>query len=242
MARAAERRRDYLGAAELYLDEGNRRHALELFQKARAWRRAADLALDEGRDDDAAGLLRRSGGRDLAEAARLYRSLGDRESATRCDRELAEWLAGHGHITEAIEAWLRAGEPQRALRAARLALDEGRLADTDSAFAAARRAAQDTRDHETLARLFEARGRVAPAAVAWREAGNNERAAINFRRAGRLDEAADAEGAAGRPKEAAQLRMRQLKEMREQLRLIRARGMADTPESERSEAPDPAGE
>jgi tRNA A-37 threonylcarbamoyl transferase component Bud32 len=233
LARAAERRRDYLGAAELYLEEGNRRHALELFQKARAWRRAAELALESGHDSDAAAMLRRAGGRDLAEAARLYRSLGDREAAVRCDRDLAEWLAGHGHIAEAIESWLRAGDPQRALRVARLAIDEGRLRTTDSAFAAARRAARDTHDHQTLARLFEAEGAWRQAAVAWREAGENERAAANFRRAGRLEEAADAEGAAGRPKEAAQLRMQQLREMREQLRLARARGAADTPDGER---------
>jgi predicted Ser/Thr protein kinase len=233
MARAAERRRDFLGAAELYLEEGQRKRALELFQKARAWRRAAELAAELGFEAEAASLLRRSGGRDLAEAARLYRALGDRESAIRCDGDLAEWLSRHEHVAESIEAWLRAGEPQRALRSARLALDEGRLRPSDSAFAAARRAAQDTHDHQTLARLFEAEGDWRRAALAWREAGENARAAANFRRAGRLDEAADAEGAAGRPREAAQLRMRQLRELQDKLRLTRARGDAHTPENER---------
>lgn len=233
MARAAERRRDFLGAAELYLEEGQRKRALELFQKARAWRRAAELAAELGLEAEAASLLRRSGGRDLAEAARLYRTLGDRESAIRCDGDLAEWLSRHEHVAEAIEAWLRAGEPQRALRSARLALDESRLRPSDSAFAAARRAAQDTHDHQTLARLFEAEGDWRRAALAWREAGENARAAANFRRAGRLDEAADAEGAAGRPREAAQLRMRQLRELQDKLRLTRARGDAHTPENER---------
>jgi len=233
MARAAERRHDYLGAAELYLEDGSPRRALDLFQKARAWRRAADLAAELGLEADAASLLRRSGGRDLAEAARRYRALGDRESAIRCDGDLAEWLARNGHVAEAIESWLRAGEAQRALRTARLALDEGRLRPSDSAFAAARRAAQDTHDHQTLARLFEAEGAWRRAALAWREAGDNARAAANFRRAGRLDEAADAEGAAGRPKEAAQLRMRQLRELQDQLRLSRARGDDQSPEGER---------
>jgi predicted Ser/Thr protein kinase len=233
MARAAEHRRDFLGAAELYLEEGQRKRALELFQKARAWRRAAELAGELGLEAEAASLLRRSGGRDLADAARLYRKLGDRESAIRCDGDLAEWLSRHEHVAEAIEAWLRAGEPQRALRAARLALDEGRLRPSDSAFTAARRAAQDTHDHQTLARLFEAEGAWRRAALAWREAGDNARAASNFRRAGRLDEAADAEGAAGRPREAAQLRMRQLRELQDRLRLTGARDDVLTPENER---------
>ena len=233
MARAAERRRDYLGAAELYLEDGNRKRAFDLFQKARAWRRAAELAGELGLEAEAASLLRRSGGRDLAEAARRYRALGDREAAVRCDGDLAEWLARHEHVAEAIEAWLRAGESQRALRTARLALDEGRLRPSDSVFAAARRAAQDTHDHQTLARLFEAEGAWRRAALAWREAGDNARAAANFRRAGRLDEAADAEGAAGRPKEAAQLRMRQLRELQDRLQLTRARGDDQSPEGER---------
>ena len=68
--RAPQRRRDFLGAAELYLEEGQRKRALELFQKARAWRRAAELASELGLEAEAASLLRRAGGRDLAEAAR----------------------------------------------------------------------------------------------------------------------------------------------------------------------------
>ena len=95
------------------------------------------------------------------------------------------------------------------------------------------KAAQETHDHPTLARLFEAQGDWRRAALSWRAAGDNSRAATNFRRAGRLDEAAAAEGAAGRPREAAQLRIRQLHELRERLRVIRARGSADTPEGDR---------
>lgn len=233
MARAAERRRDYLGAAELHLEDGSHRRALELFKKARAWRRAADLAIQLGLEADAAALMRRSGGRDLAEAARLFRSIGDRDSAVTCDSDLAQWLTQQEHFAEAIEVWLRAGNPGRALRTTRLALDEGRLRPLDSTFAAARRAAQDTRDHETLARLHEAEGAWHRAAFAWREAGDHVRAAANFRRAGRLEEAAESEGAAGRPKQAVQLRLRQLRELQEQLRLTSVRGGGDSPESKR---------
>ncbi len=231
MARAAERRRDYLGAAELYLEDGSHRRALDLFKKARAWRRAADLAVRLHLDEEAAALMRRAGGRNLAEAARLYRSIGDRESAINCDGDLAQWLIQQGHFAEAIEVWLRAGNPVRALRTTRLALDEGRLRPSDSTFAAARRAAQDTRDHETLARLHEAESSWHQAAFAWREAGDHVRAAANFRRAGRLEEAAESAGAAGRPKQAVQLRMRQLREIQERLRQSTIRGDGDNPES-----------
>ena len=236
MARAAERRRDYLGAAELYLEDGQRRRALELFRKARSWRQAADLAVELGMREEAAGLLRRSGGRDLSEAARMYRSLGNRDAAVTCDHDLAQWLMTQGHYPEAIEVWLRAGNAKRALRTARLALDEGRLRPSDSTFAAARRAAQENGDHTTLARLYEEEGEWHRAAFAWREAGDHERAAANFRRSGRLEEAAEEEGAAGRPKQAAQLRIRQLRELRERLRLNTARGDSESPETRQLKA------
>jgi len=233
MAHAAERRNDYLGAAELYLEEGQQRRALSLFRKARAWKRAAEIATELGLDREAATLMRRSGGRDLADAARLFRSLGDRAEAVKCDHDLAEWLTAQGHYAEAIEVWLRAGESHRALRITQLALSEGRLRPSDSTFVAARRAAQDTQDHATLARLYEAESAWHRAAIAWREGGDHEQAAANFRRAGRLEEAAQSEGAAGRPKQAAQLRIRQLRELQEKLRLLRARNDQDSPETTR---------
>jgi len=233
MARAAERRKDYLGAAELYLQEGSQRRAMDLFRKARAWERASKVAIGLGLENEAAGLLRRAGGRSLAEAARYYRKLGDREAALKCDVGLAEWFMGEGRYVEAIEVWLRAGDPQRALRATHVALSETRLNPSQSAFRAARRAAEDTRDHQTLAQLYEVEGAWQAAAYSWREAGNNERAAQNFRRAGRLDEAAESEEAAGRPKAAAQLRLRQLKDLQDRLRLSRATGDSHTPETKR---------
>jgi tRNA A-37 threonylcarbamoyl transferase component Bud32 len=233
MARAAERRKDYLGAAELYLQEGSPRRAMDLFRRARAWDRAAKVAIELGLETEAAGLLRRAGGRSLAEAARYYRKLGDREAALRCDHDLAEWLVGEGQYVEAIEVWLRAGDPQRAIHATHIALSETRLNPSHPAFRAARRAAEDTRDHRTLARLYEVEGSWQAAGYSWREAGEHERAARNFRRAGRLDEAAAAEDAAGRPKAAAQLRLRQLKDLQDRLRLSSSKGDSQTPETKR---------
>jgi tRNA A-37 threonylcarbamoyl transferase component Bud32 len=224
MARNLIRRRDYYGAAEIYLQLERPRRALDLFKKGRAWSQAARVALDLGNQEEAAALLRRAGARHLAEAARLYRQLGDRQSAIRCDHDLAEWLTSDGHFDEAIEAWLRAGEPERALRAANVALSENRLQPSHSAFAAAVRAAEETDDQRTLALLHEAEGDWKPAAYAWREAGDDGRAAEDFRKANLLEEAARSEAAAGRPREAAQLRLRQLKQLQDRLRVNQARG------------------
>jgi tetratricopeptide (TPR) repeat protein len=233
LARNLIRRRDYYGAAEIYLQAGSRRRALELFQKGRAWERASRVALDMGEDEEAAALLRRAGGRHLAEAARLYRHRGDRKAALRCDHDLAEWLTSEGYFEEAIEAWLRAGEPDRALRASSVALSEHRLQPSHPAFPAARRAAEETNDHRTLAQLYEAEGNWEAAAYAWREADEHGRAGENFRRASLLDEAARSESAAGRPREAAQLRLRQLRHLQEKLRVNEATGVSKTPETDR---------
>jgi serine/threonine-protein kinase len=224
MARNLTRRRDFYGAAEIYLQLERPNRALELFKKGRAWSRAAKVALDLGKQEEAAALLRRAGGRHLAEAARLYRQLGDRRSAMRCDHDLAEWLTSDGHFDEAIEVWLRAGEPERALRAANVALSEKRLQPSHQSFAAALRAAEETQDQRTLALLFEAEGNWKAAAYAWREAGDHSRSAEDFRKTDLLDEAARSEAAAGRPREAAQLRLRQLRQLQDQLRVTQISG------------------
>jgi len=233
MARTLERRRDFLGAAEIYLQAGDSRRALRLFEKGRAWHRAARVALDMGKEEAAAELLRRSGGRQLLEAARLYRHLGNRQTALRCDIDLAEWLTSEGHFDEAIEAWLRAGQPQRALRATSVALSEHRLQPSHPAFPAARRAAEETHDHRTLARLCEIEGSWLPAAYAWRDAGEHGLAAASFRKAGRLDEAAVSEESAGRHRESAQLRLRQLRHLQDKLRTTDIGGTPRTPETDR---------
>ena len=136
-------------------------------------------------------LLRRAGARYLTEAAQLFRRTDDEEAARKCEHDLAEWCTREGHYEEAIEAWLRAGEVVRAVKAARIVLDGGRLQPTHPAFRAARRAAREARDHEFLARLQEAEGSWTGAARAWQAAGRHDRAAENYRRSGQLEEAAE---------------------------------------------------
>lgn len=233
LARALERRRDYVGAAELYLQLEEPRRALDLFRKGRAWTRAAAVAVDLRELEEAAGMYRRAGGDHLAEAARLYRRVGNRETAVRCDRDFAEWLTSEGQFVEAIEAWLRAGDAQRALRATEVALSLNRLQPSHPAFLAARRAAQDSKDHTALARLHEVSGSWESAAFAWRAAGDHSKAAELFHRIGRLDEAAASEAAAGRHREEVQLRLRQLRRLQDELRSSEVRGGSRTPQTDR---------
>ncbi len=217
LARRLERRGDAAGAAAMYAQAGDKRRAYTLYRNGRAWREAAQTAIELGLEKEAASLLRKAGGHHLTEAGRLYRRIGEPETAQRCDQELAEWLANRGHLDEAIEAWLRAGEPLRAARTAHVALSERRLQPSHAAYHAAWRAAAATRDHALLAQLCELSGQWVKAAQAWRAAGESSRAAENFRRAGHLDEAAREKTAAGRPLESIRLRMQHLAQMRERL-------------------------
>jgi serine/threonine-protein kinase len=219
-------RGDLRGAAEMRLKEGDLKGAYSLFQKVRAWNEAAKIALQLGREDDAADLLRRAGGHHLGEASRIFRRSGNIASAQKCDHDFAEWLTSRGRYEEAVEAWMRAGEPKRAAGAAVIALDEGRFTSSHPALPAARRAVETRGDHRTLARLHELEGNWLAAAHAWRAAGENARAAEIFRKAGNMHDAVIAESDAGHHQEAARLRIHQLEKLREQLASVQNRGAA----------------
>ena len=175
LVRTLVARGDFRGAAEIQFKEGKLKAALALFRKARAWQDAARVALRLGNEHEAAELLRRAGGHNLAEASRLLRRSGDIAAALRCDRDLAEWLTSRGRYDEAVEVWLRAGEPQRAAGAALIALEEGRLSASHPSLPAARRAVEHKGDHRALARLYEIEGNWQAAALAWRKAGEHGR-------------------------------------------------------------------
>jgi tetratricopeptide (TPR) repeat protein len=195
------RRGDFIGAAQIEVAEGHQKHALALYQKGRAWSDAAKVALDLGRDHEAAELLRRAGGHHLAEAGRLFRRCGDISGAQRCDRDLAGWLTSRGRYEEAVEAWMRAGEPKRAAGAAKIAVAEGRFSSSHPSLPAARRAVEQVDDQRTLAKLHEIAGNWHEAAHAWRAAGDNAHAADIFRKAGHMHDAAVAESAATRARQ-----------------------------------------
>lgn len=217
-------RGDLRGAAEMHLQEGDLKGAYSLFQKVRAWNEAAKVALQLGREDDAAEFLRRAGGHHLGEASRIFRRCGNIASAQKCDREFAEWLTSRGRYEEAVEIWLRAGEAKRAAGAAVIALDEGRFTSSHPALPAARRAVETRGDHRALARLHEVEGNWHAAAHAWRAAGEHARAAEIFLKSGDMHDAVIAESDAGHHHEAARLRILQLEKLREQLASARNRG------------------
>ena len=223
-------RGDFVGAAQMRAKKGDKRGALALYRKGKEWTEAARVALELGREAEAAEMLKRTGGHHLGEAARLFRRAGDIAAAQRCDRGLAEWLTNRGRYDEAVEAWTRAGEPKRAAGAAVLALDEGKFSSSHTALPAARRAVEQVGDQHSLARLHELEGNWQAAAHAWRSAGEHGLAAEIFRKAGLIHDAAVSESAAGHHQEAAQLRLRQLEKLRENLAAKRTRGGADPEE------------
>jgi tRNA A-37 threonylcarbamoyl transferase component Bud32 len=224
-------RGDFVGAAQMREKKGDKRGALSLYRKGKEWNEAARIALELGREAEAAEMLRRTGGHHLGEAARLFRRSGDISNAQRCDRGLAEWLTSRGRYDEAVEAWTRAGEPKRAAGAAVLALDEGKFSSSHTALPAARRAVEQVDDQRSLARLHELEGNWQAAAHAWRSAGEHGLAAEIFRKAGLIHDAAVSESAAGHHREAAQLRLRQLDKLRENLAAKRSRNGSDLEEA-----------
>jgi tetratricopeptide (TPR) repeat protein len=216
MARKLERNGDLSGAAELQLQAGNHQRALSLLTKARAWKKAAEVALGSGLKQEAALLLRRAGGINLAEAAELYRQVGDSKGARRCDLDLAEWHIQEGRIDEAIAAWLRGGEKKRAMRAVRLAIKQGKLRPTNPVFLAVRETAKELEEHELIAGILELEESWEDAAHAWRLAGEHVKAAECFRLADRIEEAAIEESTAGRSKQAIRLQLQQVTRLRDQ--------------------------
>jgi tRNA A-37 threonylcarbamoyl transferase component Bud32 len=225
-------RGDFIGAAQMRARKGDKRGALALYRKGKQWTEAASVALELGREAEAAEMLRRAGGHHLGEAARLFRRAGDIPAAQRCDRGLAEWLTNRGRYDEAVEAWTRSGEPKRAASAAVLALDEGRFSSSHTALPAARRAVEQIGDQRSLARLHELEGNWQAAAHAWRSAGEHALAAEIFRKAGLIHDAAISESAAGHHQEAAQLRLRQLDKLRDRLASAETRGGVEKDEIE----------
>ncbi|HHQ48603.1 MAG TPA: serine/threonine protein kinase [Acidobacteria bacterium] len=216
LARRLARNGDHRGAAQLFLKAGKTSKALAEFQKAHAWLDAANVSRQMGRTAEAASFYKAAGGEHLEEAARLYASSGDTASAKSCYEGLARWYADRGRLGEAVTAWMRAGEPARAARTARLALERGHVNTETGEFKAARRAAEAVRDHELRARLEEAQGNYEGAAAAWAAAGKPRLAAEGLIRLGRFEEAATLLAKAGLTKEATRLLYRAERRLAEQ--------------------------
>lgn len=214
LARSLERQGDMEGAGEALLKGGHPRRAIRYFERARAWVPAARAALQADRPEKAAELFQKAGGTHLEEAARLYRRLGRRDDARECDGELARWFALRDRMADSIEAWLRAGEPLKAVRAAHLAIDAHQLKPSLRSFDAARKAAESTRSLDLMGLLAELAEDWPRAAAIWRQLKEHEKAGRCYRLAGRLEDAAEEEEAAGRLSEATRLRLHLLRRLR----------------------------
>ncbi len=217
LVRGLKHRGDHEGAGDIYLQHNRLQAALASFRKGKAWLKAADVASRLKRHEDAGEYFRLAGGRHLSDAARSFRNADMPAAAQKCERNLAEWHIQHGSLNEAIAAWIRAGEPKQALRAANLALDEGLFQATDPSFRPILRVAKQLGDHATEARLHETLGDWAAVGYAWRNAGEHERAVHAFLKVDSLVEAARSAKDAGLPHRSAKIRVRHIERLYDQL-------------------------
>lgn len=213
LARTLHRRGDHRGAAQLFFQAGDARKALKLFQEAGDWEGASQAATQLGKYRIAADCLRRAGGRHLDRAARFYHRSGDTDTARACTREMGTWLEAQQRFDEAIDVWLRCGDPIRAAHTASHALNKGRIRAGQGAFQSAVRAARAADNHGLLARLHELEDAWEQAAREWQAAGDASKAAAAFSRAGLLTEAAAAEMAAGNTESSVRLRLAYLNDL-----------------------------
>jgi tRNA A-37 threonylcarbamoyl transferase component Bud32 len=227
------RRGDYEGAGEIYLRHGKAQRALANFKKGKSWLKAADVASRLKLYADAGEYFRLAGGRNLGEAARAFRQATDPKMAQKCERELAEWLSQNDHMSEAISAWIRAGDPRQALRVANIALAQGQLQSSDGSFQPILRVANQLGDYATEARLYEVLGEWLSVGFAWRAAGDHGQAVSAFLRADNLVEAARSAADAGHPHRSAKIRVRYLERLYDQLQQTNLGGAIADPEIDR---------
>jgi tRNA A-37 threonylcarbamoyl transferase component Bud32/tetratricopeptide (TPR) repeat protein len=233
LVRSLRARGDYEGAGEIYLQHGNLSTALANFKKGKSWFKAAETAAKLKRYEEAGGYFKLAGGRNLGEAARVYRQANDTKAAQKCERDYAEWLIQNERANEAVSAWIRAGEPKQALRIASIALDQGQLLPSDSAFRPVLRVAKQLNDHAIEAKLNEALGEWLSVGYAWRAAGEHGRAVNAFLKAGNLVEAARSAADAGHPHRSAKIRVRYLDQLYDQLQNAGQPGGIADPEIDR---------
>jgi tRNA A-37 threonylcarbamoyl transferase component Bud32 len=233
MVRSLRQRGDYEGAGEIYLQHGDLKSALSNFKKGKSWFKAAETAAKLKDYAEAGEYFRQDGGRSLGEAARAFRQAKEPQAAQRCEREHAEWLMQNERLNEAVSAWVRAGEPKKALRIADLALEQGTLLPSDSSFRPILKIAKQLADHPTEAKLHEALGEWLSVGYAWRAAGDHGRAANAFLKAGNLVEAARSANDAGHPHRSAKIRVRYLEKLYDQLHQTTQPGGIADPEIER---------
>jgi tRNA A-37 threonylcarbamoyl transferase component Bud32 len=217
LVRSLRRRGDYEGAGEIYLQHEKLQPALANFKKGKSWLKAAAVASRLNRHAEAGEYYRLAGGRSLSDASREFRLASDPQSAIKCDRELAEWFARNEHLSEAVGAWIRAGDPKQALRIANVALKQGQLQPSDGAFRPVLRVAKQIADHATEAKLNEVLGEWQAVGFAWRAAGDHGQAANAFMKADDLVEAARSASDAGHPHRSAKIRVRYLARLYDQL-------------------------
>jgi eukaryotic-like serine/threonine-protein kinase len=208
LAQRAAGRKDYLAAGELWLQAGERRRAMRSFLRARAWGRAGEIARAAGKNAKAVVLLQRQGGDAIVAAAQLSARIGNVEKARQLMLQYGQYLVETRRSEQAIDAFLRAGDPRRAAKAVEMALDQQRLASTQAEIAI--RAAREAKQPELAAVVALGFKRFHEAAELYLAADKPLEAARAFEQDGDPMRAAEALRLAGKPGDAARLRAEHL--------------------------------
>ena len=184
---------EWRGQAEYYLERGYLRAAAECFRNAGEVDReslARGLALfEEGRFEEAAGILEAAGQR--GKAALAYEESGQHRRASelwKAEGESGRSLVCHARALEkegafaaAASQWLALGDAQSALRALECGADRGAVGELCRSMELMDRAAV----------AFTAAARHADAAACWLEAQDRRKAADSFFAAGDWERAAE---------------------------------------------------
>ncbi|MGE5235274.1 MAG: protein kinase domain-containing protein [Acidobacteriota bacterium] len=211
LAIRAAQRGDNVAAGEFWLEAARPNRAFRAFKRGHAWARAAEVARGSGRVREAANLLTREGGAALGTAAQLYTRLGEEGLAQQLWLRYAQHLFENNQSESAIDPFLRAGDPRRAVHAAELAFQQHRLtpATTDAAL----RAAREAKRPQLAANIALGAGRFREAADLFLVSEQPLDAARAFERAGEPLRAAEALRLAGHDEEATRLRAQRLATM-----------------------------
>jgi tetratricopeptide (TPR) repeat protein len=208
LAERAARRKDYLAAGELWLQAGKRRQAMRAFLRAHAWGRAGEIARASGQNERAITLLQRQGGDAIVAAAQISARTGNTEKARHLMLQYGQYLIETQRSDQAIDAFLRAGDPRRAAKAVAMALDHQRLASTQAELAI--RAAREAKQPELAALVALTFKRFHEAGELYLAADRPNEAARAFEQDGDQMRAAEALRLAGKPRDAARLRATRL--------------------------------
>ena len=194
--RRAEFRRLVQMASQLYLRASQDGKAQAVLEGAECWAAAGEIALDCGREAEAADLFLRA--HDAPRAAQVMRAMGREAEA---QGALAEYHRDRGEDAEAAAAFAAAGEPMAAgdlYRSLERFDEAGECYEKQGEYAQAAEMFASAGQRERAGESYERAGAHAEAAECWALVGDEEREADCLVKAGAYLRAGSLHRAAGR--------------------------------------------